>query len=732
MQGYVLQRHKNSSRCKVVICDICHVNVPFVGRLKHKKQHELERRRVVAHPITPIQLPVFSADPMYEDIYVTFRKHIESYKRDYQLTAEINFQLNTFTNLNIAEAFEEVYRNQAESFKVSVSFSFILLNKETDELAFYWASRNNQKLFDDAHLVTCDSDFRNMYKRILNVDLQRRVIYPSTKFIYIKTTNVVFFVTKLVGTPIGAGIHLPDYLKHNKGLVSLLRSPKTNKLYNDNLCFFRCLALFNGFNIKGLERETKRLFKLYCAQASLNLVDFSGVHLDQLEDLSKIFNVGINIYHQKENRETELVFRSLKQDNILYLNLFGNHFSFISDFAKYSNTYKCPCTKVFHHNGNYRQHLKSCDGSTRKIYYNDIFRLTPTIFEELDVYGINIPPEKRMFPYRITFDCEAYLTRDDTPEDTEKVEYSHKHNLASISVCSNIPDFEEAKCFISNGCPKDLVKDAVEYMLLISDKSSSLLNECYAEYLDQITEHEKLCERFQLYLQQIPVLGFNNSRYDLKLMRDYFIPTLLELDIIHFVIKKGTNYNCIVTENLRFLDICSYLAPGFSYDSFLKAYGTSDSATKSWFPYEWLDSLTKLAETEFPPYEAFYSSLKSRNTLDPLVGDNLSDEEINVIGRRPDRNHPLQTAEHQQIGCFRYQALREMFILNGWSMREYLEFYNNLDVAPFVEALENFSQYYVDRGVDIFKDAISGKYTTNTSPSFSNNNIPLIVHELAW
>ena len=41
-------------------------------------------------------------------------------------------------------------------------------------------------------------------------------------------------------------------------------------------------------------------------------------------------------------------------------------------------------------------------------------------------------------------------------------------------------------------------------------------------------------------------------------------------------------------------------------------------------------------------------------------------------------------------------------------MRELLEYYNNLDVKPFIEAIGNMTQYYIQRGVDIFKNAISG------------------------
>ena len=38
---------------------------------------------------------------------------------------------------------------------------------------------------------------------------------------------------------------------------------------------------------------------------------------------------------------------------------------------------------------------------------------------------------------------------------------------------------------------------------------------------------------------------------------------------------------------------------------------------------------------------------------------------------------------------------------------DWLEYYNNLDVAPFLQALQKMRQFYTDLGVDIFKDAVS-------------------------
>lgn len=61
---------------------------------------------------------------------------------------------------------------------------------------------------------------------------------------------------------------------------------------------------------------------------------------------------------------------------------------------------------------------------------------------------------------------------------------------------------------------------------------------------------------------------------------------------------------CLKTDNLRFLDITNFLAPGFSYEKFLKAYECPQS--EGFFPYEWLDCLEKLQHPALLPHEAFF------------------------------------------------------------------------------------------------------------------------------
>ena len=82
----------------------------------------------------------------------------------------------------------------------------------------------------------------------------------------------------------------------------------------------------------------------------------------------------------------------------------------------------------------------------------------------------------------------------------------------------------------------------------------------------------------------------------------------------------------------------------------------------------------------------------------------LSESEQELVGH----GWPLTSEETYAVAQYRYHNLRDMFYDNDWTMRELLEYYNNLDVKPFIEAIGNMTQYYVERGVDIFKCAISG------------------------
>ena len=181
----------------------------------------------------------------------------------------------------------------------------------------------------------------------------------------------------------------------------------------------------------------------------------------------------------------------------------------------------------------------------------------------------------------------------------------------------------------------------------------------------------KLAEKLNAYLQELPVLGLNSGKYDLNAVKEFVFPYLIESQPIKFTVKRNSNHMCLKTNSLKFLDISNYVAPGFSYDQFLRAYECEQ--TKGFSPYEWIDSLDKLEETSLPSHEAFYSSLKNQN---------ITEEEYEYC---------QQVWEENEMSTF----------------QEFLIWYNNLDVVPFLEAVEKMSQFWQERKIDMFKDGIS-------------------------
>ena len=92
----------------------------------------------------------------------------------------------------------------------------------------------------------------------------------------------------------------------------------------------------------------------------------------------------------------------------------------------------------------------------------------------------------------------------------------------------------------------------------------------------------ELAQKLNAYLSELPVLGFNSGKYDLNAVKEFIYPYLIEHHPIKFTVKRNSNHMCLKTKCLKLLDISNYVAPGFSYDQFLKAYECEQ--TKGFFP----------------------------------------------------------------------------------------------------------------------------------------------------
>ena len=86
-----------------------------------------------------------------------------------------------------------------------------------------------------------------------------------------------------------------------------------------------------------------------------------------------------------------------------------------------------------------------------------------------------------------------------------------------------------------------------------------------------------------------------------------------------------------------------------------------------------MDRLERLDDTVLPPKEAFFSRLKN---------EGISDED--------------------------YASCKEAWRDNGMTtLRDFLVWYNNRDVVPFLQAIDRQFAFYQQRGIDMFKQGIS-------------------------
>lgn len=76
---------------------------------------------------------------------------------------------------------------------------------------------------------------------------------------------------------------------------------------------------------------------------------------------------------------------------------------------------------------------------------------------------------------------------------------------------------------------------------------------------DEAKKIKQLYGKFNAYVSQVPVLGFNSAKYDLNLIKTKLAKHLgLHQEEYCSTIKKNNAYACISTEKLKFLDVSHF------------------------------------------------------------------------------------------------------------------------------------------------------------------------------
>ena len=725
-----LVRHSSRCRPKAFLCATCNSSFGRKDNLdRHKRTMRCgappqpgpsapKRRRIALNedPLSPPPVEQLD-DELSSDLQDAVRDNwgsIRTYVAQGPVQTRYNHRLTTMDTRELQEPLRQLFEEQTTAFKVNLSFGFILKQKVTGRLRYYHSSNNCcGRLLEEPSLITNRGDFDRFLARIQESDILQWAIAqrPNSDWVCEHVTNATFFLNKIIHHPIGCvGVTLPDYLKHNKAIVGLAKD-EHGATYNDNLCLFRCLALHQGCDVRHLEATVVTLYAKY---TDTLVHDFAGVTIDDLSKIEATFGVNVVVYKLDEITDGttvgELVRRSLCQfTDTMTLNLYETHFSYIRDINMYCHSYRCSrCGEsLWKYPSLLKKHELTCEGGIRRVYKGGVYRPPASIFERLDDEGIIVSPVLRYFPYRATFDFECFFTGDNLPANSDKLQWSARHVPLSVSVASNVPGYEPALCFVTDGDADKLVGCMMTRLNTISDAAFASLLPLYADVLadldarkyaweEDIKEAEEeeveggrnnpyktLIGQLQVWLHQLPVVGFNSGRYDLNAIKKFFVPLLIHNNAA--VIKRHNTYMCLSTDKLKFVDICNYLAPGVSYDKYLKAYGCE--LQKGHFPYEYMDNLQKLEDRVLPPQSAFFSRLKN---------EGISNDD--------------------------YALCQAVWRDNGMeTLREYLIWYNNRDVTPFLDAIAKQAAFYHNRHIDIFKDGIS---VPGLALSYMFNDLP--------
>ena len=252
------------------------------------------------------------------------------------------------------------------------------------------------------------------------------------------------------------------------------------------------------------------------------------------------------------------------------------------------------------------QHLTTCSERVKNVYTKNLKQTQETLFYQLDPFGIEYINEQTLFKNLAIFDFESICEQEESFNDTDTKKWTGKHDSISVSVSSNLVN---EPIFVCNSNFHDLVASfsgAFENLALHSEAKKNLLfdfktttkiklgsilkkltqrlnrreqadlevcdNEtCTSTQFLQIQKKQlfDLQEHLEWYCNVLPFFGFNSAKYDLKLIKSYLLPVLVnEWNIGPTVIKKVNQFISFRFGDIQLLDIMNFLGGTTSPGSF--------------------------------------------------------------------------------------------------------------------------------------------------------------------
>ena len=188
--------------------------------------------------------------------------------------------------------------------------------------------------------------------------------------------------------------------------------------------------------------------------------------------------------------------------------------------------------------------------------------------------GFHIPENLKYFRYRATFDFECYFKNENQhPRNTEKLTWEAEHVPLSVSVSSIVPGYDQPKCFVSSGSAKEMIKQFIGYLVVISQESYTLLLDRFSDVFDQIKQrmvnNEACCaflttkERWKLVLIIYPCLDWTLNEIYTIILLSLVCVIFVHIILLYFRTVKRARMKpmryIIFRRYLKYLSLSSYL-----------------------------------------------------------------------------------------------------------------------------------------------------------------------------
>ena len=648
-----------------------------------------------------------------------FVPHISTY--NFPLSIPINIQ-------QIGDIFIKINGQQKNTYKIQMMFPGIFryngnldFEKQIqdndnnndditpDDIYKFGYGSNNSYLLLEPLLISNQQQFTNFLNDHVNQDnLLESVSMKrfSTKYSLDCITNVTVKLYPLESLLL---IGCPDIdcsvIQYDRNIYPLIYSPRLKRNFNDRLCFFRALALAEVLSLTAIktyipsrhlpnvEKRVAEMLLLAYPGWSLTPRLFDGVPFHDMERLQGLFQVTICLYrYAAAHRAVTIVHNGLLNRTnstfpVRHLHLEGGHVALIRNVDLYAKRFMCDkCTQILSQQRHLLRHQeRHCTVAQKQRFSDGAFVNRPNALLQFEkLFNHKLPSALRFQTTFAVFDFESILQTagaELAQRNTATLTIKQRHLPVSYAIASNI--VAQPLIFRFIDCQKDIPQLIVSFLADLDQLQHlyqrqqeqryaaplQILQLAISQTISPFNKpYIKLLEKFQQHIFTLNVIGFNSSGYDIKLIREYLFPLSSRRKLA--VIKQHSRYTALFCDTLRFLDLCSYLAPHTSLKEFLCAFTTE---SKGFFPYTWFDSFDKLQKKELPSLVDFDDIFKKT-----------------------------------QLCPSEYQHCLDIWCQNNMqSFSDYLQYYNQLDCTATIAGIAKMMTFYQTLNVCLFTDGIS-------------------------